>query len=737
MKNKILFLITFCISTQLIFSQIQTNSGSPLPFQRGNNVAKKSLLEKNTSADFFQKIPFDSISQTNSEKNGKFIVGKNFSVDYTPENSGTTFITDEGQFVWRLGIYSPDAAAIGFVFSEFEIPEEGKLFIYNPNQTNILGAFTSINNNSNKILPISPLSGDSIIIEYQEPWKSKLQARLKIGKVSHNTLDIAAKNVLGTGTFGASEACSTHAAFVEKAKDIRRAACLLYVTGNTYTWLGSGTLINNSEGKPYLLTAAHNVDETDCEKTIISYFNYEVPAIDSLIRGSQEFTLGGATLIARAFNIDFALLELTQMPPVDYRPYLAGWNRETTVPAPLMGVQHPEGDIKRVSFENDVPVSTTYPYEDLKETVLTDSHWKINKWNKGTTEPGSSGSALFDNDNLIVGGLTGGESECSNPILDYYFRLNKAWDYYTLSTKQLKCWLDSENSDVTKMEGKDPYESNPCVRINNINTSEKLGKEYIGNGKTGLLSGHNELLHTEFAEKFVRDTNSYLYGVYIVPAIGKRDVNSKVYVKVYNGTDAPANLLTSVEFNPKEMKYRATGFYYDNKSTFLEKENYIRFENPICVDNSFFVSYEITYDAVDSFAVYMVNNRDISLANTAYYKNGDTWKPFTEHPYRPISTSLWIEPVLRKDDGSYIYDPLADETSTVIYPNPCNDHVTVHNVDAKARTYKMYDLQGKLVLQTTGSSISVNINTNRLPIGIYFLRITSDNTHETHKIIKQ
>ena len=36
---------------------------------------------------------------------------------------------------------------------------------------------------------------------------------------------------MGTGTFWSMEVCSTHAAFVEKAKDIRRAACLLYVTG--------------------------------------------------------------------------------------------------------------------------------------------------------------------------------------------------------------------------------------------------------------------------------------------------------------------------------------------------------------------------------------------------------------------------------------------------------------------------------------------------------------------------
>ena len=87
-------------------------------------------------------------------------MAKIFSVDYTTENSGTTFITDEGQFVY-VWAFTLGCSCYRVFFSEFEIPEEGKLFIYNPNQTNILGAFTSINNNSNKILPHFSFSGDS------------------------------------------------------------------------------------------------------------------------------------------------------------------------------------------------------------------------------------------------------------------------------------------------------------------------------------------------------------------------------------------------------------------------------------------------------------------------------------------------------------------------------------------------------------------------------------------------
>lgn len=732
---KHLFVVTSILFFQFFvgFAQIQVNGISPIPFD--NETSTASTVGKRNTQPFFYKIPFVASQETPSALRSRYTIGKSFEVNFSPENTGNHFITNDGTYVWRMGLYSPNAASISFVFDEFNLPEGASIFVYNPTQTTVAGAFTHINNNKNHTLPIAPFASDSIIIEYQEPANVAFKGKLHIGRVTHNTVDFSLKQ---TGSFNTSAKCSPHAAFVDEVSDIKQATCLLYITDNSESWLGTGVMINNTDEKPYLLTAAHNYEGTDIEQTTIFYFNYEVPKADSLIRGSQEFTIGGSTLKAKAYDIDFALVELNQMPPVDYRPYLAGWNRETNDLAPLVCVQHPQGDVKRVSFDNDNPQTITYPYSDLIKTKLPDAHWKINKWEKGTTEPGSSGSGLFDKDNLIIGGLTGGNSVCGSPTNDYFFRLNKAWSYYSTSTKQLKTWLDPTNSNVLKMAGKNPYESTPSLRMSNLQTSDVLGKVSLGNDKSGRLSGHNELQYTEFAEKFVSDTNNYLHGVYIVPFIGKYNANAPVYIKVYNGVNEPETLLATVLCNPKILNYSSSSnsFSQSNKTQFKDKENYVRFADPILVDPEFFVSYAIGYSPVDSFAVYMTSNRAIDALNTAYYKDESSWKAFTEYPYNPVASSLWIEPVVQKAQENLIFYPSNEKANALLYPNPCTTELTIFRQETASAQFSLYSIHGIRIFTKESIENPLSIDMKNVPSGVYFLQITQKNSTQSYKLIK-
>ena len=55
----------------------------------------------------------------------------------------------------------------------------------------------------------------------------------------------------------------------------------------------------------------------------------------------------------------------------------------------------------------------------------------IDDWEDGVTEPGSSGSPLFDNNHRIIGQLYGGAAACNgsvnNGLYDYYGRLDVSW----------------------------------------------------------------------------------------------------------------------------------------------------------------------------------------------------------------------------------------------------------------------------------------------------------------------
>jgi lysyl endopeptidase len=76
----------------------------------------------------------------------------------------------------------------------------------------------------------------------------------------------------------------------------------------------------------------------------------------------------------------------------------------------------------------------------------TNQHWQVN-WNQGVTEPGSSGSPLFDPNHRIVGQLEGGLSKCGDAsLIDFYGRFDLSWTGGGTNATRLSNWLDPNNS---------------------------------------------------------------------------------------------------------------------------------------------------------------------------------------------------------------------------------------------------------------------------------------------------
>ena len=81
--------------------------------------------------------------------------------------------------------------------------------------------------------------------------------------------------------------------------------------------------------------------------------------------------------------------------------------------------------------------------------------WRIEQWDVGVTEGGSSGAPLFNENKHIVGNLTGGDAYCGYPYNDYFSKFHLDWDYYPQQERQLKYWLDSLGTGQTSLEGFD------------------------------------------------------------------------------------------------------------------------------------------------------------------------------------------------------------------------------------------------------------------------------------------
>jgi V8-like Glu-specific endopeptidase len=208
----------------------------------------------------------------------------------------------------------------------------------------------------------------------------------------------------------------------------------------------TGTILNNTlnNERPFVLTANHCIATSQSAANAIFYFNYEAPYCDAPLNEYPAVTSNriiGAKLRATKYDsearYDFTLLELNDEIPESFSVHYAGWSASSTAPSNVVGIHHPGGDVKKIAIDyNELVVGS------FNDEYATNSFWRILKWDVGTTEAGSSGSAIFNQRKQVVGSLTGGEASCDYPFNDYYFRFDLAFDKYSDSSQQLKYWLD-------------------------------------------------------------------------------------------------------------------------------------------------------------------------------------------------------------------------------------------------------------------------------------------------------
>ena len=154
----------------------------------------------------------------------------------------------------------------------------------------------------------------------------------------------------------------------------------------------------------------------------------------------------------------------------DFNVYWAGWDHSGADATNATAIHHPNTDEKRISFEYHPTTVTSY----LGTTVPGDgTHVRITDWDLGTTEPGSSGSPLFDQNHRIIGQLHGGYAACGNDDSDWYGRFYTSWTGGGSPASRLSDWLDPENSGQLFLNGRDRVET-PFELVVRSDVSEHL-----------------------------------------------------------------------------------------------------------------------------------------------------------------------------------------------------------------------------------------------------------------------
>ncbi|MCP4659716.1 MAG: trypsin-like peptidase domain-containing protein [bacterium] len=364
---------------------------------------------------------------------------------------------DEGQWEmarlnharWRLRLSSPGALSLNLAFSRYKMPPEGELTIYSPDGRHRIGPFTERDNEEHGELWTPPLLTDELILEVTLPFELLGELELRLAKVHH-----------GYAGFGEAEPksgpCEVDLACTpaEIWRDAARSVALISVEGVRFC---TGFLVNNTalDGKPLFITAHHCGVNRRNAASVVVLWNHESPVCrDGDEAAGEPGDLSqfqtGAVFRAAYRPSDVVLIELDDPPDPAFNVFYAGWDRSETDPRRTVVIHHPNTDVKRISFDYDRATATPHL---SSESLAKGNHLRIADWDLGTTEGGSSGAPLFNQDMRVVGQLHGGYAACDDRQADWFGRFSASWTGNGRPGLRLSDWLDPLSSEALTLDG--------------------------------------------------------------------------------------------------------------------------------------------------------------------------------------------------------------------------------------------------------------------------------------------
>lgn len=427
--------------------------------QKDNRLAKGLLPIEQVMAERMPPQDNEALLSEELARRGPGVAPRyatNISVDFTPETHGVWESTPEGM-VWRLRIHSPTAHSLNLGFTEYFMPRGGQLLLYTPDYKEVRGPFTPADNEDHEQLWTPLLFGEEIVVEVQLPAERAHELRLKLSYVNHAFENFSA---LISGSCNLDVICDAADGWgiVDPHRDIIQSVAVISTGGGTFC---TGFLVNNVENdcRPFFMTANHCGINTGNAPSLVTYWNFQNSTCREPFSAASggpgdgqlnDFNTGSIFRASRSQS-DFVLVELDDPVSPTANAYLAGWDASAAAISNAIAVHHPRTDEKRISFENDPTQFTTYGSSTPTPNF---THVRVVDWDVGTTEPGSSGSPLFDQDERVVGQLHGGGAACGNNQSDWYGAFAVSWDAGGSASSRLRDWLDPNNTGILTIDGR-------------------------------------------------------------------------------------------------------------------------------------------------------------------------------------------------------------------------------------------------------------------------------------------
>jgi hypothetical protein len=334
----------------------------------------------------------------------------------------------DGGSAARISLNSPGAAAIrvGVSVAKAE-PGVSLRFAGSANPQQVFGPVMAKELIASKLYWSPVLDGDTATVEiYLPPGVSSNAVQMAIPTLSHLVLSSTSlQKAEPVSDIGASQFCEVDIACVATPAAVNQAkavAKMLFTEGGA-SFLCTGTLVNDSiaSNTPYLYTASHCIDSQEAAGSLVTYWFFDAVACGDNSVPPYRTGNGGAVLLGRSIDSDWALLRLTNPPPAN--AVFSAWRAEPLLNGTELAVlHHPEGDLKKISSGSALDY---FSFSD--NTSFANVRYSI-----GSTEAGSSGSGMVTlgaNGNFyeLRGGLFAGSASCSRMSgHDVYSRLDVA-----------------------------------------------------------------------------------------------------------------------------------------------------------------------------------------------------------------------------------------------------------------------------------------------------------------------
>lgn len=407
----------------------------------------------------------------------------NFSVSVPlalDERHGQWDLAAPGIARWRLRVESEGASSLSLVLSRVRLPQGAAVWFHDGQGRDVQGPFTPQSTAlANGKLRLPLVRSSTAVLEVLVPVAAQSQLAFGVSEAYHGYRAI--DGLFRQGSSGEAKAaigsdagsCNIDAICTEgnNWRDEIRSTVLITVPVTGGESLCSGSLVSNArqDDRALILTANHcNVREANVSG-VTAFFNVMSTTCGGNQNGRVDQNLTGSQFLARDENSDFTLFTLAALPPAAYNVFYAGWDaRGNATPQSGATLHHPQGDEKKIALFS-VPANRV---EDVRigdpaslEGFNVDS-WEVT-WSRGTTERGSSGSGLFNQNRQLVGVLSGGGASCSSQTSpDYFGRMDRAWIANTASNGQLKAHLDPTNTGCLQLNSKEPGSASPLATCN-------------------------------------------------------------------------------------------------------------------------------------------------------------------------------------------------------------------------------------------------------------------------------